>query len=263
MAVTGFCACSSTPTATTATAPAPVPTGSSTVAAPGRSGVVIGIVTDSATRLPLAGALISWTGLAEAWGDRGHGVATDADGAYQLAVSDLGGPGSDEGLFMMRASKGGYVSQTVRVTLAEAVNVNFELRQVPRASGTVTWASIKTARSLCNEITSQVGQTYSLWLTAQLESTPVVLELAHHSPEDLFADPPGVFRGERTGDHIVASYAGPMGGLACRGDSAITQQVGGTLNATVASDEVSGDYTEVYGTGPDEVTFVFQFHATL
>jgi hypothetical protein len=70
---------------------------------------------------------VEWAGLAEAWGDRGHGVTTDSSGFYRMNVGPLGGPGSGAGQFLMRASKTGYVSQEVQATLGEMVVVDFTL----------------------------------------------------------------------------------------------------------------------------------------
>lgn len=91
---------------------------------------VTGMVTDPSQR-PLSDVNVQWAGLAEAWGDRGHGVRTDANGAYTLGVGPLGGPGSTEGLFNMLADKVGYLPSTLRVQLNPAgTTVNFTLTPV-------------------------------------------------------------------------------------------------------------------------------------
>jgi hypothetical protein len=84
-------------------------------------------VTDAVTDTALAGANIEWTGLAEAWGDRGHGVVTKADGSYELVISNLGGPGSEQGQVNIRAMKSGYVEKAMKVTLSPVTTINFAL----------------------------------------------------------------------------------------------------------------------------------------
>jgi hypothetical protein len=97
---------------------------------PGLTDLVSGIVTDVSQR-PLSDANVEWAGLAEAWGDRGHGVRTDANGAYTMRVGPLGGPGSTEGLFNRMARKVGYLPSTLRVQLNPAgTTVNFTLTPV-------------------------------------------------------------------------------------------------------------------------------------
>jgi hypothetical protein len=51
--------------------------------------------------------------------------------------------------------------------------------------------------------------------------------------------------------------------MACPGDASITPEVGGELTATLAGNEISGQYTEVYGSGVSQVTFLFTFYASL
>ena len=96
---------------------------------PSRGRLITGMVTDAATGLPLKGARIEWAGLAEAWGDRGHGVVTDASGAYSLSVGPLGGPGTAEGRFWMRVSTDGYIEQVIQTSLNDRT-VNFALQAV-------------------------------------------------------------------------------------------------------------------------------------
>jgi hypothetical protein len=91
----------------------------------------------------------------------------------------------------------------------------------------------------------------------------VTLSLAD-GPPDPFGDGPAIFTGTRNGDAISASR-GPenRGGMACPGDASITPEVGGELTATLAGNEISGQYTEVYGSGVSQVTFLFTFYASL
>ena len=90
---------------------------------------VSGVVVDGTSGLRISGAQVEWAGLAEGWGDRGHGVFTAADGSYTMAVSPAG-PGAAEGQIVMRATKSGYVTNQRRVTIALTGNttVDFELR---------------------------------------------------------------------------------------------------------------------------------------
>lgn len=106
------------PTAPTPSAPTP-PT-------QGRY-IVTGRIIDAATNSPLAAANVEWAGLAEAWGDRGHGVVSKADGSYELVISGLGGPGSEQGLVNIRAVKAGYVEKAMKVTLSPVTTIDFAL----------------------------------------------------------------------------------------------------------------------------------------
>jgi hypothetical protein len=101
----------------------PLPTPVTSTPVPASSQMVIGVVKDAVTGEPISDAVIEWTGFAEAWGDRGHGVKTDANGHYQFQVGNLAAQGS----FLMRASKAGYVSVELHATLTEHTEVNFTL----------------------------------------------------------------------------------------------------------------------------------------
>ena len=90
---------------------------------------VTGVVRDAVSGAALPGAQVEWAGIAEAWGDRGSGVTTDAEGRYQLWVGPLDGPGSGNGAFSLRASKAGYSEAHVIANLAQQT-VNFDLRPV-------------------------------------------------------------------------------------------------------------------------------------
>jgi hypothetical protein len=85
-------------------------------------GYVTGVVTDAVTKEPIAGASVEWAGVAEAWGDRGHGVMTDANGTYQMLVGPVPGGG-----ILMRAWKAGYESRVLTATVTPSVVVNFAL----------------------------------------------------------------------------------------------------------------------------------------
>jgi hypothetical protein len=56
--------------------------------------MVTGVVLDAASSQAIPKATVEWSGLAEGWGDRGHGVTTDNLGHYRMGVSSLGGPGA-------------------------------------------------------------------------------------------------------------------------------------------------------------------------
>lgn len=118
-----------TPVPSSTLAPSPSPPAPSP-RPPGLTAIVSGIVTDLSQR-PLSGASVEWAGLAEAWGDRGHGVTTGANGAYTMGVGPLGGPGSVEGLIWMRATRAGYLVSELRVQLnPTGTTVNFTLTPV-------------------------------------------------------------------------------------------------------------------------------------
>src|SRR5512139_1185234 len=90
-------------------------------------GTLSGVVRDAASSQPIAGASVIWAGLAEVWGDRGHGVTTDANGRYLLPISDLGGPGSETGTINVQATKPGYVPKVVQVSVVGKATLDFEL----------------------------------------------------------------------------------------------------------------------------------------
>jgi carboxypeptidase family protein len=120
-----LCGCGGSPTAPDTNSPPPVAGSAPNV--PRTTQIVTGVVRNEINGDPIAGVAIEWTGLAEAWGDRGHGVKTDQSGRYELPVGPLGGPGSGPGTFMMKASKDGYDSVALQVTFAEHTEVNFNL----------------------------------------------------------------------------------------------------------------------------------------
>ena len=134
----------------------------------------------------------------------------------------------------------------------------------PGSNGSFTWVSIIGSRPLCKEITSQVGQTWSIWFVMDADGDAVTLTLSESPlPPNPFDEPPARFRGIRQGNAIVASRTGPMGGMACPQDAGITPQTGGDLTATISGNQIAGEYTEIFGTGPGQVTFVFRFQAAL
>ena len=91
---------------------------------------ISGTVTDTASR-PLAGVSVEWAGVAEALGDRGHGVLTATDGTYHLPICCMGDGVVQYGFFMY-ALKDGYATQSVQTTLSETT-VNFRLEAAATA----------------------------------------------------------------------------------------------------------------------------------
>jgi len=124
-------------------------------------------------------------------------------------------------------------------------------------TGSVTWTSIVTTRTLCPELRDQVGSSYSLTVTLRTDGSSVVLTLDHHDDE------PGTYVGTIAGGSITAVYQGPFGGLACPSDASVTPETRGDLTATLTSGGIAGQYDEVYGSGPDAVTFHFVIQARL
>jgi hypothetical protein len=87
---------------------------------------VHGFVTDVSGN-PLARVQVEWAGVAEAWGDRGHGVSTGTDGAYTMGIIGFNDrvPGAPS--FIMRATKPGYAQQDLEVRYVDGLEVNFQL----------------------------------------------------------------------------------------------------------------------------------------
>jgi len=134
----------------------------------------------------------------------------------------------------------------------------------PGANGRFTWASISASRPLCVEITRQIGESWSLWLTLESQRDGVVMTLAEGPPDSAPpAEAPAVFTGTRNGNSISAIRTLPNGGLACPFDRVITPLVGGELSATLSGADIRGEYMEVYGAGRDRVVATFSFEARL
>ncbi len=218
-----------------------------------------GTVTDGSGQ-PLAGALVEWTGAVEMWGDRGDGVATNQNGEYRFAIGSLP-PG---GYAVARVTKSGYDPQTKSVQISGDTVLNFTVARFS-ANGTVTWVSATRAQPLCPEIAAQVGKTYPLWLVMKSDGTSVTVTLSHDQPP---TDDPSsgsiVFTGTRSGDEIAGAYETPGVPFGCSTDTTVTAYgVRGVLRAAVSGNHISGQYTTVYGTGDSQVTFVFQFQASV
>jgi hypothetical protein len=104
----------------------------------GPTGIVTGIVTNRSGN-PLSDVAVEWAGLTDAWGDRGPGVRTDGTGRYFMSVGPLSGQGSDERLFLVRATKTGYVASVRQVLLAPAgLRADFTLLREGDRTGRVT-----------------------------------------------------------------------------------------------------------------------------
>ena len=172
-----------------------------------------------------------------------------------LAVASL--------LFILSAGCGNDPTSPAASTAVQSTtgtSQNFLPSPAGAANGSSTWTMASSSRSLCPEIERQVGETFELWLGMKLSGDAVTLSLAE-GPEDPTA---ANFVGLRHGDVISASRSlVNLGGFGCPGDLTVTPQVGGALTATVTATGIEGEYTEVYGTGANQVTFGFSFRATL
>ena len=133
-------------------------------------------------------------------------------------------------------------------------------------NGTFTWISIQTTRPVCPEIGGQVGGSWRIWVKLQTNGSEVTLLMSETSLDnpDPMDDGPSVFKGTRSGNAITAALAPiNLGGWSCPGDAGITSETGGDLTATIDGQHLSGLYSNVYGTGPNQVTAFFKFQATL
>jgi hypothetical protein len=128
-------------------------------------------------------------------------------------------------------------------------------------NGTVTWISIVTSRALCNEITKQVGDSWRVRLAMSSSGNLVRVSIWEGPPE---WEPAAQFDGVRDGDVVTAARNKESPSiLACPRDLAGTPQTGGDLTMTISGNEVTGKYSEIFGTGPDRATFNFSVQATL
>lgn len=132
-------------------------------------------------------------------------------------------------------------------------------------SGTFTWTSIQApGRTMCAALTSQVGHSWPLYLNVKHSGDSVTILANEDAPPDL-NDPidyaPDTWVGTLIGDTVSASLQAPNGGMACPSDTSITPETGGVMTATVSGGQIAGNFTAVYGTGANQVTFSFSFHA--
>jgi len=181
-------------------------------------------------------------------------IATAPDGSSRLLFT-----GSDGSGILWRMSADAIFEEAISLLpVLEPPPVG-----ISSGTGSQTWTSIATSRALCPEITAQVGTTYPLWITVDVNGSFATLSLGEEPPSnDPMAEGPGIFRGTISGNSISASYAGPFGGFACPGDGSITRRTGGNLTATLSGKTIGGQYTEIYGNGADAVTLLFRFDAS-
>jgi 5-hydroxyisourate hydrolase-like protein (transthyretin family) len=89
---------------------------------------VHGVVTDVSGR-PLADVQVEIAGPGDTWGDRGHDVRTNTEGAYTL--STLLSARSERSVFAVRATLTGYAEQVVETRLVDGLEVDFKLSPTP------------------------------------------------------------------------------------------------------------------------------------
>lgn len=220
-----------------------------------------GVVIDSISHQPLAGASIEWTlEQDDYW--RAGGM-TDSTGAYSINIQVA--PGVD--YVSMHASKAGYVPRSANwVKLSTEMTVNFDLASESSANGSVTLVAINPSRPMCDEVSQQLNKTVPFWLTTTEQGTSVTLRVSRTFLEggEPLDEPLETFSGSRTGNQVTAADTGKDGLFACPSDQHVSYFQGGTLNATVSGHEMSGQFTKTYGGhGVEQVTFVFQFQAKI
>jgi hypothetical protein len=133
-------------------------------------------------------------------------------------------------------------------------------------NGTFTWMSIQTTRAVCPEIATQIGGSWRIWVKLQTNGSEMTLLMSETNLDnpDPMDDGPAVFKGTRSGNTITATLAPiNLGGWACPGDAGITPETAGDLKATIDGQNLSGQYSNVYGTGPNQITAIFKFQAVL
>jgi hypothetical protein len=124
--------CGSNMNSASPTSPTPTPSTS-----PAPLGLTVsGVVTDAGSSRPLADVTVQWKGLPENWGDRGAGVRTDSNGAYQLVIP-TGLPADNR--IEVRASKCGYVDTILTVGAAGDIKVNVVLVVLGTGDGAGCW----------------------------------------------------------------------------------------------------------------------------
>ena len=108
---------SPTPSPAPAPSPTPAPTPTPTpTPIPPPPYTLTGVVRDAVTQIPIGGAEVEgFRGV-----NVGRGIRTDSDGTYRL-------DGLVAGVMILRASAGGYVSQTAVAVVSRDVTVNFDL----------------------------------------------------------------------------------------------------------------------------------------
>ena len=256
-------ACSDTLPVTTPTSPSsPVPPAPPPV---GELGTLVGVVTEAPSARPMGGVLVQWRFGPEFWEDRTPG-RTGPDGTYRIPIPTLGFADTVAATVYVRASSTGSFPQNKEVAVAGETVLNFELEPAPASSGTVTLSAVRSQQPQCDFYTSRVGRTEPLWLTMESTGESVRLTLSANGPQEVGpeGEPLSFFVGSRRGDVVEAEYKGPLSRqLICSPNGDFAREVGGMLIATISGNEISGEYTEVYGNGSRAVTFVFRFSARL
>jgi hypothetical protein len=127
------------------------------------------------------------------------------------------------------------------------------------SNGSFTWISVSATRPLCEFITRQLGQSWSLWVKMDTTGNAVRLQLS----EEPDLTEAAIFEGSRTGDAISASRKNLNMVFGCPQDPFGTPQTGGEMTARLVGQDISGTYTEVFGSSLGQVTSTFTFHASL
>ncbi len=117
---------------------------------------------------------------------------------------------------------------------------------------------------MCAELTSQVGHSWPLYLNVKRSGDSVTIlanEDAPPNPNDPIDYSPDKWVGTLAGGSVSASLDAPNGGMSCPADASVTPETGGVMTATVSGGRISGNFSAVYGTGTNQVTFLFSFEA--
>ena len=256
-------ACSDTPLpVTTLTAPSsPV---SPAPPAVGELGTLVGGVTEAPSARPMGGVLVQWRFGPEFWRIAPQvGRVRMEHTAYPFRSLGSPIPSRQPSTFVHPVP--GSFAQNKEVAVAGETVLNFELKPAPASSGTVTLSAVRSQQPQCDFYTSRVGKTEPLWLTMESTGESVRLTLSANGPPEVGPDghPLSFFVGSPRGDVLEAEYKGPLSQLICSPNGDFAREVGGMLIATISGNEISGEYTAVYGNGSHEVTFVFRFSARL
>jgi hypothetical protein len=116
--------------------------------------------------------------------------------------------------------------------------------------------SIDASRTLCAEITNQIGQSWGLYVQVVIDGSSVRVGLGE-DPTEL-----AQYQGTLNGQTLTAS-GNPGGAFACPQDASPTRQISSELMATVSANRISGEWTDTFGTGADAVVAHYRFDAGL
>jgi hypothetical protein len=144
---------------------------------------------------------------------------------------------------------------------SEALNYCAFFSVGPVVNGTFTWTSITSPQPMCRELTRQVGQSWPIWVDIQVAGASFTLKWTEE-PEDFLGGNPLVFAGTISGNTVTASTSGG-GGFSCPEPGPVGSLISRTMQATLTSNGIEGDVTEVYMSGGDEVVFLYHFQAKL